>query len=736
MKRLDLGVILCLAVSFTQVVQRVDGEERQPLKAASAQAGAARMVCEVKRHQGKPTMFVNGVPRFPMAYTSYYPEAFRYRQMGAHDVHFYSVTLTLTDKWLGGDKPVKWDTPGLWRGPDDVDLAVVEASLKKILDADPNALIFPRIYCDSPAWWDLLHPEETNGEGTLGGQARRQSFSSQVWRRDTAAVLTKIVRAVAASQYGDHVIGYMVTAGGTEELAKGIDLSGCAQRRFREWLFEQYGNDNAALMRIFGKKIDEMAIPTLAACSTGDCGNFLDPEKSRLVIDYRRFHSAEQVDAALAFCKAVKEGSDGRLITGLFYGYTRIWPDTGHLALRRVLDCKEVDFVTTAGGFSYTETDSILKAGKLFYSEIDTRTSLSQWISKLRPDIDPQGIYNEKRWFGPPTIPESLQQLKAVFAQNLVNGWANWWFDLWGGWYDDEAFLRMFARMQAAGDESLGLPRKSVAQIAVVLDENAYRYLPYGVAQNGGKFAWIIDQLNAVATVGAPHDFYLLDDLADLELSRYRMIVFLNAFALTEEQRRMIRVRCMTDQRLLVWLYAPGLISNTLSSDNMSSLLGMDVRLETAHPRSQIAVKLPSAVTNYEGAAVAPFFHVVGGADAAVGHTAEGHLVLAEKQGAGCRNLFVAMPPMPSHLLRHYARQAGVHLYCEADSKVYANESYLAITASGQQSIRLAKKASLREILALGRGASTLSEGAEFSAGTKFEMDFTDHPCRIFRVRE
>jgi len=548
--------------------------------------------------------------------------------------------------------------------------------------------------------------------------------------------LTKIVRAVAASQYGDHVIGYMVTAGGTEELAKGIDLSGCAQRRFREWLFEQYGEDNTALMRLFGKKIDEMAIPTLAACSTGDCGNFLDPEKSRLVIDYRRFHSAEQVDAALAFCKAVKEGSDGRLITGLFYGYTRIWPDTGHLALRRVLDCKEVDFVTTAGGFSYTETDSILKAGKLFYSEIDTRTSLSQWISKLRPDIDPQGLYNEKRWFGPPTIPESLQQLKVVFAQNLVNGWANWWFDLWGGWYDDEAFLRMFARMQAAGDESLGLPRKSVAQIAVVLDENAYRYLPYGVAQNGGKFAWIIDQLNAVATVGAPHDFYLLDDLADLELSRYRMIVFLNAFALSEEQRRMIRARCMTDQRLLVWLYAPGLISNTLSSDNMSSLLGMDVRLEAAHPRSQIAVKLPSAVTNYEGAAVSPFFHVVGGADAAVGHTAEGHLVLAEKQGEGCRNLFVAMPPMPSHLLRHYARQAGVHLYCEADSKVYANESYLAITASGQQAIRLAKKASLREILALGRGASTLSEGAEFTAGTTFEMDFSDHPCRIFRVRE
>jgi hypothetical protein len=57
----------------------------------------------------------------------------------------------------------------------------------------------------------------------------------------------------------------------------------------------------------------------------GDCGNFLDPQKSRLVIEYRKFHSDEVVDSAVALCKAVKEESGGRLMTGLYYGYTRIW---------------------------------------------------------------------------------------------------------------------------------------------------------------------------------------------------------------------------------------------------------------------------------------------------------------------------------------------------------------------------------------------------------------------------
>ena len=726
---------LCAAAALLALVgQNPAGAAPQPRDALPA-----KVTCEVKNHQGKPTMFVNGVPRFPMAYMSYYPEQYRYKQMAVHGVHFYSVALTLTDKWLGGDKPVKWNTPGLWRGPDDVDVSVVEANLKKIIDMDPDALIFPRVFCDSPAWWDLQHPEETDGEGTIGGQGRRQSFSSAAWRNDTAAALRKIVRAVSASKYGDHVIGYMVTAGGTEELAKGCDVSVCAQKGFREWLCGRYGQDGKAVGRLFGRPVGELAIPSAAERSKGDCGNFLDPQKSRLVIDYRLFHSTELVDSALAFCKAVKEGSDGRLITGFFYGYTWIWADTGHLALRRVLDSKDVDFVTTAGGRSYTETDSVLKAGKLFYSEIDAKTSLTKWISKIRPDIDPQGCYNEKRWLGPPTIPVSMQTLKEIFAKNLVSGWASWWFDLWGGWYDDEAFLKMFAQMQVVGDESIRLPRKSLAQIAVVLDENSYRYLPYGVSQHGGKFAWIIHQLGVMGTIGAPHDFYLLDDLKDLELSRYRMIVFLNAFALSEDQRRIIRERCMKDNRLLMWMYAPGLIKDDLSADNISSLLGMKVRMEAAQPKAKIALKLPDGgLLNYESEGVSPFFHVVEGADAAAGHLEDGRIVVAEKRGADCRNLFVSMPPLPSKAMRNYAKQAGVHIYNEsAGTAVYANESYLALTLPpGKQTVRLPEKASLKELVPLEPGQSALGKGLSFNGVETFDVECSNVTTRIFQLSQ
>ena len=710
----------------------------------------ADVVCNVKQYNGKPTLFVDDKPYFPMAFMSYYPTQERYKQMADHGIHFYSLSLTLTDKWLGGAQRVKWNTPGLWRGPDDIDFAVLDKSFKEVLANDPKAMIVARIYCESPEWWNKLHPNDNRGAES--GPLCRQAFSSTAWRADASEAIKKIVRYVSASEYGNHVIGYMLTAAGTEELATGPDYAPCSQERFREWIWEKYGKDEKKIKQLFGKTIDEISIPSPKELAAGTCGNFLDPQKSQLVIDYREFHPTQIVDTALAYCHAVKEASDGRLLTGFFYGYTRIWPDTGHLALRRALESKDVDFITTpCGGFPYsvvgshgfphfTDTEAITKAGKLFYSEIDVRTSLSKWISEIRPDIDPHGEYNQQRWFGPPNIADSMQLLKAVYAKVLVNGWANWWFDLWGGWYDNEAILEMFAEMQKIGDQSIELPRESNAQIAVVLDENSYRYLPYGTAQWGGKFKWIDTQLQEVGKIGAPYEFYLLDDLKDLDMSRFRMVIFLNAFVLSEEQREIIRNRCMSDNRTLLWMYAPGLIKENLDVENVSSLLGMEICLKPKHPKSQITVKSPSDTITYHAEEVSPFLHVNKGADqggdVSIGHSADGHIVVAEKKETNYRNVLTAMPPMPLKLLQHYAKQAGVHVYTEGGEVVFASNNYLAISSPSKRkvSLTLPEKAALRELLPLAKGSETIGPPRDFPADTHFDLDFADHTCRIFQI--
>ena len=252
-----------------------------------------------------------------------------------------------------------------------------------------------------------------------------------------------------------------------------------------------------------------------------------------------------------------------------------------------------------------------------------------------------------------------------------MNGWACWWFDLWGGWYDDEAFLKLFAEMQKIGDETLRHPRKSAAQIAVFLDEHAYEAVPYGVSHWGGKFAWLLAQKAELEKTGTPFDFYLQDEIASLDLSPYRMLVFLNPFALSDEQRRTIRERCMTDERLLVWLCAPALVGDRISLDNVSSLLGMSFGMEPSRPKTKVALSLPEGSSSYEGADVSPFLYVTDGADDVWGQTPEGRIVVAVKRIGESRNLFVSMPPLPWKTFQQFAKRAGVHILLTCADKRY-----------------------------------------------------------------
>ena len=194
-------------------------------------------------HGQADVVFQTVRPRFPMAFTSYYPQPFRYKNMADHGVHTYVVILTLTDKWLGGDKPVK-GTPadyGEDRTPSITRLS--RKASRKVLDADPQAIVLLRIFCDSPAWWDqVASPRKPTVAEKLGSQGTCASHSRPCgWRNDAAAALKNIVRFVSSSKFGRHVFGYMPTVGDTEEAAKGCDETSCAQKQFRKWLFERYG---------------------------------------------------------------------------------------------------------------------------------------------------------------------------------------------------------------------------------------------------------------------------------------------------------------------------------------------------------------------------------------------------------------------------------------------------------------------------------------------------------------
>ncbi|RIH67087.1 hypothetical protein D1164_01245 [Mariniphaga sediminis] len=696
---------------------------------------------EIKQYNGKPTVFVNGKAYFPMAYLSYYPRQFMYKDVGQSGVRFFSLSITLGGRFVssGRQGKVRLARKGIWDAPGSIDFALLDKYVREILDVAPNSFIFPRIYCDSPEWWDSFHPRETNR--SYSGFPQRQSFSSIAWRNETANVIKKIVIHFRNSLYSEKIIGLHITAGETEEgvhhrFMGESDYGIAAQNEFKNWILRQYDNNEHQILKAFGKNIHEICIPTPEERKKSKIGDFINPSESRLVAEYNLFSCEEIVDSLDFLCKAVKEESNGKLLTGVFYGYTLVgWRD--HSALAYLLKSPNIDFLSNTNGAGrntiigehdmhfLSETDSIHKANKLFYYEADTRTCMSKWISEIQPEIDPFHLYDSEGWKGPKTMEKTINLLKAVFSRVICSGSTHWWFDLWGGWYDNKEILELFNKMQKIGEESIHLPRNSVSEVCVIVEEESFLYY---ASTSGRVSTWIGAQMNQIGRIGAPYDVYLADDLNDIDVSKYKLFIFLNSIFLSSQKMQIIRQKCMNNSRTLIWLYAPGLIGEELAVSNVSSNINMDVDLLEKRQGTKVFVDINKKKLNYEGAKVSPFLYVKGGMNQIHGRTEDGLIVLASKKEKSYLTVFASVPPLPWQAIMHFAKESGVHIYSDLGDVIYANQSYLSISTSksGKRRIKLPKNYGLRELL----GETIVHE----SNSSNHEIYFSETSCRFFRL--
>ncbi len=654
-------------------------------------------------------------------------------------IRFFSLSITLGDGFYGAYRngKVKLDKKGVWDAPGNIDYLLIDRSIREITEVAPDALIFPRIYCDAPSWWCSMHPADTNR--SFSGLPQRQSFSSIVWREETVAVLKSIIRHFMQSDYATRIAGIHVTAGETEESVHHqwlgpSDYSIASKKRFREWLFNTYHRDENLIRNKFNKSLHEIDIPDTQERERAGNGDFYDPETNQLSIDYQLFRCDEIAEVLEIFCRAVKEESDGSLFTGVFYGYTLVeWRD--HLALGRMVKSPYIDFFSCTNGAGkntrlgehdmhfLTETDSIQKAGKLFFYEADTRTSQSRWISELKPDVDPYHEYDLQNWLGPETIDKSLELLKAVFSRVICTGSVHWWFDLWGGWYDDRRILDLFGDMQKIGNESLHLPRSSVAEVCVLVSEKALAC--YATATR--KFTWISRQMQQIGRIGAPYDIYLTDDLSDLDISRYKMFIFLNAFLISSEEKKTIREKCMSGNRTLFWLYAPGVAGMKGSETKLDSFINLELLVREGNEDRDARVLIGNKELIYRGARVNPFVSIAGGATRIYGWDNNQNIILGERKDENCTHILATLPPVPWKVIQYFAFQSDVHIYCRGGEVVYANQGYLAVSAKnpGSRMIYLPEKHGLSELLA----------GDErYAPAVEHEISFKEENCKLFKM--
>ena len=445
---------------------------------------------QVRPYTGVPTLYINDRPIPGAAYMTYYTGNNRYADFAAAGYRLFSLPVFFASRTINESSQFPPFKKGIFDG-DVPDWDAADHDIAELLAACPDALIFPRVNITLPVSWELAHPDECCD--TALGEHRCLCFSSEAWAVETERLLTLYIRHTQASPYADHIVGYQLACGNTEEWFS-FDFKGSVGKRTRE------------------------AFAASGGMLTPD-GQPTDPAA------FNRFLSAQAARRICRFAGLVKRLTARRLVVGTFYGYTFecVNPESCHRDMMTVLTAPDVDFICSPVSYGWgrpagidhanmTAVDSIKLHGKLYFAENDTRTHLS------RPPCD-LPYFRNPIWTGP--APEvTCELLRMHFARALTHGHGFWWFDMWGGWYDCPEYMNLLTDLRRVAETSLHTSRASAARVAVFADETVSDLAP------ADGFSVLYAFRRTLGLCGIPYDVYLAADYA-LVRDQYDVVVVL-----------------------------------------------------------------------------------------------------------------------------------------------------------------------------------------------------------------
>lgn len=705
-----------------------------------------KTIARVELYHGTPTLMINGKPCNGMAWATYTPSPAVFRDFAQAGVQLYTFAATPTGSGYGLSKTA-------WIAPDRYDFSQFDERALMLLQENPHAYFFPRLYLHAPKWWSDAHPNDIvlmdPGDGKpvpfihAGGKPA-PSWASEAWRKDTLLGLRKLIAHIEASPYADRVIGYHIASGTTEEWMmwganenEWVDYSPVNTSKFRQWLRRKYRTDEA-LRRAWHLPSVTFAtaqIPTKAQRQAVTLGALQDPARSQPVIDYNLYTSDLVADTIVTFARGIKKMTHGEKIVGAFYGYLlqlcgeQRQQNAGHLALEKVLASPYIDFLCSPTSYAFRQLGgegtshfmslfaSVKLHGKLWFDENDVRTSLSG------------GAVGE--WDRPADVKGDLLQQDKELADVIANGAAQWWFDVGGNRYNSPVLMEHIATLVKAASEAQTVDRSPVDEVAMVVDERSLAYLH--VADPMG-YALLLGQIPALARIGAPVGHYLVTDLP--KLVHHKLYLIMTSIAPTDADRRAVE-QLKRDGHVLVFVWAPGLYRDgRLDERSMEEFTGISLRMSPEPERLWVIPKAGPQLT--EGLdprgygvdrAVSPSFYADDPGAEVLGTLPDGRPGLVVKRYPQWTAVYSSAPMLPVPLLVRLAELAGVHRYITTPDVVWSTRQVLAVCVrdAGEREIHLPHPV---------RSVQDLYTGAEIApAGSAFKADFSGLATRLFLLR-
>ncbi len=736
-------MVFTLGCALLVAAQNTSAEAASPAKTGMQTAPTeASFAWGIHEHRDALTITRNGEPVTPLLFWGSYPMQYEVEGLSREGFELFSF-------FRSGQH---YANP--YYKPDGrVSLEFQDGHIRSLLSINPKAFFLPRIFTTAPQWWVEENPGElcryAHGMTTKPSGHNvplRESMASRKYLREVGEAYRLAIRHLLDSDYGKRLIGIHVTGGpwgehfywdaycfATDKPAAS-DVSEPMRLALVDYLKNKYGNDVARLRRAWNDDdltFDTVRVPGFQRRVETTSGAWRDPAQSRAVMDYFECHHEVVVRMIDHFCRIVKEESDGKLLTVVFYGYTQDenWPiENDHRAISKLLRLDSVDVLTAPHTYrrrrlgedaaSRQYLASAALHGKLFIDEGDDQTHLER--QKKKPDHRAHARNME----------ESQTFLYREFGNMVTHGMGMWYMDLKDCFFRDDTLIKTLGRIKKWADTSMELPRGGNAQVALVSAPESEFYLGYRrSSSNEIADALYQVQIAELYRAGAPFDWYLIDDLETIADADYRVYIFLDCFYLTEKQRKTIE-SLQADNRTLIWFYAPGYASqDNLSQERMERLTGF--RFEQ-HEQGVLQGVMPSGrrlgvnKTQKTLFTVLPeegVFQLATGVD-----NLEHRTVLARKNHDNWTSVFSTVPGIPDTLLRKLYTEAGVHVYTDCGDVVSANKSWLMIHTRTAGTKRIHLPARYKKVTEITR-ERVLGENLE-----SFTVKLPQHVTAIFML--
>ena len=703
----------------------------------------------VQMHNNRATLFVGDEPRSPFLYslTDAPGGRWSWEELPQHNIRrFAEQGVTLFQLDLGLDH--------IWLENGALSLEKAQKQIRGVLEVCSQAAIFLRLHVRPPKWWMRKFPEENTsyfGSDSMpdleGGFYRlleedainptRTSLASQKWRDECGSIVRRFCHEFSQTPEGNSLAGVQVAGGVYGEwhywgfIKHEPDASTPMQRHFRAWLQNKYTRDSA-LQQAWNDPVitfETAKVPDLSARQHTSEGVFRDPRLEMQVVDYFRCQHQCVADNIIFFARAVKESWPRPIVTGAFYGYffATFGRDAagGHLEVGRVLESPYVDYLSgpaayypdvSAKGDPYRSRsilDSCRLHGKLWLDEMDKLTSLPSVFVEEFQQAEHDTLMNVRRNITYPHTRGTGFWFYDFGPSGMCSGLGNKASDHASrGWWDTPKIQHDIGRVRALLQDRFAQPYESDADVLCVFDTESYYY----VGSVGSTDPIGVPLVNWMTLgfyrAGVVLDQVRLADLERVDLSRYKVVVFMNTWKMTDAQRRFVRENVAQKGRHLLWNYAPA-YTDGVRNDIAYLREVTQLKMEKISIEGSAQI-VSSAAWNLEmkwgvtDQTTTPLFAVADeDAQAWAHYENTSHVAVARKQFEHHTAFYTALPSYDAKLGKELMRQTQAHRYTDGEDVVYAGGGLLVIVSAegGPRKITLRNGKSLH--LEMGKGAAT-----------------------------